>query len=326
MPGLDSIQLKWPDDPSAVEQMRGFLSDLATCELVNDAFVDGVADDDDATGPQRPDLADTARARLRAWGADDDAVDRAFQIAAWCFREVLQPQLASLDLHVPTGFEDAASNALILGPELTVARDAWHVKYKLDERSAGPEWAYLEVVERGARLSKSVSFLPRRVSVRKYKPKPRWGDHPLDLCRSIASDCGMAFLYATQLQPRLAHALSRLGHPDFRTAGVQRRAREALHAAGITEFGQGLETLAVDVVEAYDRWTPTSASSVDVGAIAAATAPGGHRAVSLLVESPQLTDRPLPANASTFAAAAQDVLSRAVVEVIAHLHTQSAGR
>jgi hypothetical protein len=122
MPGLDSIQLKWPDDPSAVEQMRGFLSDLATCELVNDAFVDGVGDDVDATGPQRPDLADTARARLRAWDADDDAVDRAFQLATWCFREVLRPQLARLDLHVPTGFEDAASNALILGPELTAAR------------------------------------------------------------------------------------------------------------------------------------------------------------------------------------------------------------
>jgi hypothetical protein len=264
MPSLDSIELKWPDDLSARDQMRGFLDELASCDAVNDAFVEGIEDDPDGEGAQRPDLAETARARLRAWGAADDAVDRAFELAVWMTREVLQPCFSHLDVDVPEDLANAGTVALVLAPALDAARDAWHEKYSADKASASREWAEYELLECAVRAFKNLSYLPRRVNARKYKPKPRRDDRPLDLCRSVASDCGMVVLYASQLQPKAANALARLGDPDFRMAGVERRGREALYAAGITEFGQRLEELAVRVVRAYDAKSAGASATAGV--------------------------------------------------------------
>jgi hypothetical protein len=54
--------------------------------------------------------------------------------------------------------------------------------------------------------------------------------------------------------------------------------------------------------------------------------PNEHEAAALILESPQLTGRPIPPGATTVAAAAEDVLARAVVEVVSHVHAQSAAR
>jgi hypothetical protein len=127
--------------------------------------------------------------------------------------------------------------------------------------------------------------------------------------------------------PAPAELVEHLGHPDFVTAGATRRGREALHAAGITEFGPGLEQLALAIVEAYDDARATGLVSIS-GAIAAAEAvlPAGHDAVALVLESPQLSARPIPSSATTFATAAEEVLARAAAEISTHLHSQSAAR
>jgi uncharacterized membrane protein len=122
-------------------------------------------------------------------------------------------------------------------------------------------------------------------------------------------------------------ALERLAEVDFVSAGVDRRAREALTAAGITGFGAGLEALAVAIVGAYDRLCADGPATASAAVAAAeALAPREHDAVALLLESPQLSSRPIPQGATTFAAAAEDVLARAVVEIVSHIHALSAAR
>jgi hypothetical protein len=150
----------------------------------------------------------------------------------------------------------------------------------------------LRLLDRAVLSAKQLGYIPRRANITEYKPKPQ--SHPLYVCEKVASGCGEAFLYAIALEPPAATALQRLGHPDFVTAGTARRGREALHTAGIAQFGVGLERLVLTLVGPYDAACaagPVSAST----ALAAAEAvmPREHDAVALVLESPQLTSRPI---------------------------------
>jgi hypothetical protein len=143
----------------------------------------------------------------------------------------------------------------------------------------------------------------------------------------VATSVGTAFVYAVSLRPTLGSAVLRVGHPEFAEAGVARRAREAMYAAGITEFGAGLERLAVRVVSLYD--TASLEGPLTAGQALAATEDGlprGHDAVEPVVESPQLSCRPIPPSARTFVAAAQDVVARAMAEVVARVHAEGPRR
>lgn len=173
--------------------------------------------------------------------------------------------------------------------------------------------------------AQQLSFIHSRVNITEYKHRPQ--SHPMYACKRSASKCGQAFLYAVVLKPATATAVERLGHVDFVSAGVDRRAREALNAAGITEFGAELEALAVAIVNTYDGLSvdgPPQASAAV--AAAEALAPHAHDAVALVLESSQLSGRPIPPGATTFAAAAEDVLARAILEIVSHVHAQSGAR
>jgi hypothetical protein len=324
MRGLGSIELSWPEDPRAREQMRGFVAELADCRSVDDAFVAGVTDDPDGEERyQRPDLAVKATARLRAWGSDDDAVSRAFDLVVWLARDVLARHFPALPVTVPESVSGGANLARALQPAFRSAEEAAR-EVRFDPQ-AGTAWAHYALLDGAVRSAKYLGYIPRRVNITQYKPKPQ--SHPLHVCKKVASGCGETFLYAVALEPLAAAALERLGHPDFVIAGTARRGREALFAAGITEFGAGLERLALAVVDAYDHASaagPVSASA----ALAAAEAvmPREHDAVELVRESPQLSDRQFPPTATTFAAAAEEVMARAVAEIAIHLHAQSAAR
>jgi hypothetical protein len=326
MPDLASIELVWPQELHAHGQMRQFIDELSVCASVNEAFVTGLEDDPDNEGVRRPDLVEIAQARLRAWGADDDAVVRAFDIFMWLVREVVRPGFPSVPVDVPDDFTGCSVIARGLKPHVESARGIWHQKYQLDEAKADREWAQMEVVEQVAQGAEYLGFLPRRINIKKYKAKLQWNSRPLSVCDAVASAAGRAFINAVELRPELAAALTRLGHTDFLDVGVSRRAREALHAAGITEFGAGLEQLVIGLLRRYDSASSSrSITPSQALLVAEQDSPRAHEAVVLLVESPQLSGRPIPPTAATFAAAAEEVLGRAMAEVVAHLHSQSAG-
>jgi hypothetical protein len=325
MPDLASIELAWPQELHAHGQMRQFVDELSACASVNEAFIAGVEDDPDNEGVRRPDLVETAQARLRAWGADDDAVARAFDIFMWLVREVVHPGFPSLPVNTPDDFVDCSVIARGLKPHIESARGIWHEKYKLEAATADREWAQMEVVEQVAHAAEYLGYLPRRINIEKYKARLQWNTRPLSVCAAVASAAGGAFINAVELRPELAAALTRLGHTDFLDVGVSRRAREALHAAGITEFGAGLEQLAIGLVRRYDSASSSrSLTPSQALLVAEQGSPRAHEAVVLLVESPQLSGRPIPPTVATFAAAAEEVLGRAMAEVVAHLHSQSA--
>ncbi|MCW3048017.1 MAG: hypothetical protein JWO74_2301 [Solirubrobacterales bacterium] len=325
MRGVGSIELSWPEDPRAREQMRGFVAELADCRSVDDAFVAGITDDPDGEERhQRPDLAMKATARLRVWGSDDDAVSRAFDLVVWLARDVLGRHFPALPVMVPESVSGGADLARALDPALRSAEEAAREAARIDER-ADTARAHHWLLESAVRSARYLGSIPGRVNITTYRPNRQ--SNPLYACEKVASRCGETFLYAVALEPLAAAALERLGHPDFVTAGTARRGREALFAAGITEFGAGLERLAIALVDAYDRASaagPVPAST----ALAAAEAvtPREHDAVALVRESPQLSDRQFPPTATTFAAAAEEVMARAVAEIATHLHSQSAAR
>jgi hypothetical protein len=323
---LATVELSWPDDPDVLEQMQGFVADLADCGSVDDAFASAIGEDPDGEGRyQRPDLAAKAQARLRAWGTDD-AASRALELVAWLARDVIGAHFPELPATALRGHADGAQWAHALEPRCRSASERWREEHRTgEEATAHREWANYRLLESAGNAAKQLSYVPRRVNITTYKTRPQ--SHPLRVCEKAVSACGEALLYAVALEPTAVVALERLGRVDFTSAGVDRRAREALTAAGITEFGAGLEALALSIVGAYDR-TRAGGSATASAAVAAAEAltPGGHDAVALVLESPQLSARPIPPGATTFAAAAEDVLARAVVEIVSHVHAQSAAQ
>src|SRR4051812_17501477 len=201
---LASIDLEWPEDADAREQMREFIAELADCGSVDDAFAAGIGEDPDGEQRyQRPDLAATAQARLRAWGTEDDAVSRAFELVAWLAREVLAPHFPALPVTVPESFSDSTDLARALEPSLRSAEEAQDERDRFAEQD-DTEWAHKELLDRAVLAAKHLGYVPRRVNITEYKPRPQ--SHPLYVCEKVASGCAEAFLYAIALEPPAATA------------------------------------------------------------------------------------------------------------------------
>lgn len=321
---LASLPLAWPDDDQIRTRAQGFIDDLRDPTLVADCFVVAFRDDLDGEGTEREDLALIAEDRMRVWGADDDAVARAFEIVRWMWRELLPTIFEGVDLPALDGLEDARWLARELAPPLEIARDAWLEKYRSDEECV-PEWALYSARQCAQSAAHDLSFVQRRANPTKFRPKLRAGDHPMDHCQRAASGAAGALVYGCVISPRLATTLARLGGTAYRERGVGSRARHALSDTGITQFGPLLERLATELVNAYDaaviRQAPSNRLALDVAEVVL----DRHRAVAvaMLAESPQLSGRPLPGGSETFHDAAWDVLERAGAEIALKIHAMT---
>jgi hypothetical protein len=308
--------------------MERFYAELSDAEAVAQAFVDSYREDLDGEGTEREDLALAAEARLRVWRPQGDAVLCAWTLFEWLIGQVLPVVFPDVELPSVDGLDDAAAVRATLEPHVTVALDAWHELAEHNEDPADREWAVYQALDHARYAAQSLSWLPRRMSPTKYKAKLRSGDTPLDLCVRVGGCCAGAHVYLTQLEPRLADAFRRLAIDDYADAGVERRAREALHDAGIIEFGKTLEAYARRIVEAYDRAAsvqrPTLATAAEAAERALPT--DRHQAVVMVAESSQLSDRPIPKDAQTYVDAAWDVVERAGGEVAARVHAMAGRR
>jgi hypothetical protein len=323
---LGSIELRWPVEGALRRQMAEFIEQVASPSPAHEAFLGSFVEDLDGEGTSREDLAELAAARLAVWGEDGDAVARTLELFQWLCRDVLPSVFPELRLSPVRGIEDVYAVMTDLADPATVAGDEWHERYQEDKAGSGREWARYQVLSEAHSAAKYLAYLPRRLNPKKFKPKVRYGDRPRDACERAAASCGAAFVYAAQLKPAVVRALDRLADARYSPTGIGMRAREALHQAGITRFGPRLEAFAISLVEAYDQAAVTDGIAAgEAVAIAEAALPKDrHEAVLMLAESPQLSDRPLPADAQSFADAAWGVLVRASAEVGTHLHSLSA--
>ncbi|HEY8583310.1 MAG TPA: hypothetical protein VIL49_10190 [Capillimicrobium sp.] len=309
--------------------MERFYAQLADTKPVTAEFLAVYGEDLDGEGRIREDLGAVAAERVRVWKPQGDAVAAAWELFHWLTAHVLPAAFPDIQLPRVDGIADAGPVDRELRAHAEQAGDRWHERHQANSRDAEPEWVTYQALLAAAEAAKALSWLPRRMSVKKHKPKLRRGDTPLDLCVSAAGNCAAAHVYVTEGEPWLGRLLDRLAEADYTDAAADRRGRDALHAAGVTEFGRQLERLARRVVDAYDRaaareerMTPAKAAAAGESAL-----PNNrHLAVVMVAESPQLGARPVPADAGTFVDAAWDVIERAVGEVAVHLHAHSSAR
>ena len=334
---LASVPFSWPKDPRLRERVRRFHEELHDPAPVEAAFLDAFLEDQDGEGTERPDLAEAARARLRIWGGAGDAVWRTCQLFRWLCGDVLPFAFPEIDLPPGESIEDAREVGEALVPHVQEAGEAWFAlrpaterlnldrpteSYEAQVREHPAAWDRLQALSAAADAAKWLPYVPRRLNPTKYTAQLRRDHHPLHQCETVALDCGAAFLYANRLQPLLVRTLEGLADPRREAPQVENRARQALHEVGITDFGPRLTELASALVEAYDR----VASRRDIDPheaveIADSILPADrHEAVQMLTESPQLSARPLPSQATSFTDGAWDVLVRAMAEVATRLH------
>src|SRR6202020_3034601 len=106
-------------------QMQSFLDELSTAGRVHEAFIESFEEDLDGEGTQREDLAVIARARLRVWGLDSDALARSFELLRWLRREVLPFAFPKVPLPELNSIEDASAVGRALEEPVVAARDRW---------------------------------------------------------------------------------------------------------------------------------------------------------------------------------------------------------
>jgi hypothetical protein len=142
------VELTWPDDPDAREQMREFVAELADCSSVDDAFAAGIGEDPDGEQRyQRPDLAATAQARLRAWGPEDDAPTRALELGAWLAQDVVGKHFPELPVTVPRSLAGGGAWAQELAPLHREADERWDEARRTDtEAVARLAWMNLNLL------------------------------------------------------------------------------------------------------------------------------------------------------------------------------------
>jgi hypothetical protein len=112
-----------------------------------EAFLSAVTDDLDRGAVRRPDLEIVARDRLRAWGADDNAVARAAALFAWLVRDVSASGFPRRPVQVPEDFVAATAVARALKPHVEAAQDTWLDRDTENTVQSARAWDELELIE-----------------------------------------------------------------------------------------------------------------------------------------------------------------------------------